>query len=72
MDNQFDLDRFVQAQDPVYAAVLTELRAGHKRTHWMWFVFPQIAGLGTPALYAGSWSEWSNTPGLPTRQGPEP
>ena len=32
----------------------------------------QIAGLGTPALYAGSWSEWSNTPGLPTRQGPEP
>ena len=46
MDNQFDLDRFVQAQDPVYAAVLTELRAGHKRTHWMWFVFPQIAGLG--------------------------
>ncbi|PZQ65114.1 MAG: sulfurtransferase [Variovorax paradoxus] len=32
----------------------------------------QIAGLGTPALYAGSWSEWSNTPGLPTRQGPQP
>jgi len=50
MNNQFDLDRFVQAQDPVYAAVLTELRAGHKRTHWMWFVFPQIAGLGTSAM----------------------
>ena len=32
----------------------------------------QIAGLGTTALYAGSWSEWSNTPGLPTRQGPNP
>jgi len=50
MNNQFDLDRFVQAQDPVYAAVLTELRAGHKRTHWMWFVFPQIAGLGKSAM----------------------
>ncbi|MEW7851336.1 DUF1810 domain-containing protein [Massilia aurea] len=50
MDNHFDLDRFVQAQDPVYPAVLAELRAGHKRTHWMWFVFPQIAGLGTSAM----------------------
>lgn len=50
MDTHFDLDRFVQAQDPVYPAVLAELRAGHKRTHWMWFVFPQIAGLGTSAM----------------------
>ncbi len=50
MSNQFDLERFVQAQDPVYASVLAELRAGHKRTHWMWFVFPQIAGLGTSAV----------------------
>src|SRR5690349_4532771 len=46
MDNEFDLDRFVNAQDPVYSDVLAELRTGRKRTHWMWFVFPQIAGLG--------------------------
>ena len=46
MDSEFDLERFVRAQEPVYATVLTELRAGHKRSHWMWFIFPQIAGLG--------------------------
>jgi uncharacterized protein (DUF1810 family) len=40
------LDRFVTAQDGVYAEALEELRAGRKRSHWMWFVFPQIAGLG--------------------------
>jgi uncharacterized protein (DUF1810 family) len=40
------LDRFVAAQDPVYATVLDELRNGHEASHWMWFVFPQIAGLG--------------------------
>jgi uncharacterized protein (DUF1810 family) len=40
------LERFLEAQDSgVYAAALAELRAGHKRSHWMWFVFPQIAGL---------------------------
>jgi len=42
-----DTQRFVDAQDPLWDAVLTELRAGDKRTHWMWFVFPQLAGLGT-------------------------
>ena len=42
----FNLERFVTAQAPVFDAVLTELRAGQKRTHWMWFVFPQLAGLG--------------------------
>jgi uncharacterized protein (DUF1810 family) len=42
-----DLQRFVDAQDPIYERVLDELRAGRKRTHWMWFVFPQIAGLGS-------------------------
>lgn len=50
-----DLDRFVQAQNAVYAGVLAELRAGRKRSHWMWYVFPQIAGLGrtpTSILYA--------------------
>jgi uncharacterized protein (DUF1810 family) len=41
-----DLARFVAAQGPVYAQALAELRAGRKRTHWMWFVFPQYAGLG--------------------------
>jgi uncharacterized protein (DUF1810 family) len=46
MDIDFDLERFVNAQDPVYATVLSELRTGHKHTHWMWFIFPQVAGLG--------------------------
>ena len=45
-DDLFDLDRFVQAQADSYACALAELRAGRKRSHWMWFVFPQIAGLG--------------------------
>lgn len=41
----FDLDRFLQAQSGVYERALRELRAGRKRSHWMWFVFPQIEGL---------------------------
>jgi uncharacterized protein (DUF1810 family) len=41
-----DLQRFRQAQDPVYLDVLDELKAGLKRSHWMWFVFPQVDGLG--------------------------
>jgi len=45
----FALARFVAAQDPVYDRVTAELRAGRKRTHWMWFIFPQIAGLGRSA-----------------------
>lgn len=45
-----DLERFVEAQRPVYDAVLRELRAGRKRGHWMWFIFPQIAGLGRSAM----------------------
>jgi uncharacterized protein (DUF1810 family) len=40
------LQRFVSAQDGVYAGIVDELRRGHKTGHWMWFVFPQIAGLG--------------------------
>ncbi|WP_267395694.1 MULTISPECIES: DUF1810 domain-containing protein [unclassified Sphingomonas] len=43
------LDRFVEAQQGVYASALAELRRGHKTSHWMWFVFPQIAGLGRSA-----------------------
>jgi uncharacterized protein (DUF1810 family) len=42
----FSLQRFVEAQDRVYAAVTSELNAGRKRSHWMWFVFPQVEGLG--------------------------
>ena len=47
MDQDFKLDRFVAAQDPVYSTILAELRTGRKRSHWMWFVFPQIEGLGS-------------------------
>ena len=50
MTTDFDLERFVDAQDPVYGAVLDELRSGRKRTHWMWFIFPQVAGLGSSAM----------------------
>ncbi len=51
----FDLERFVAAQEGTYPAALAELRAGAKRTHWMWFIFPQITGLGhspTARFYA--------------------
>jgi len=51
----YNLQRFVDAQDPVIERVLEELAAGRKRTHWMWFVFPQLAGLGrspTARFYA--------------------
>ena len=44
-----DLQRFVAAQQPVYGAVVAELARGAKRSHWMWFVFPQLAGLGRSA-----------------------
>ena len=47
--SEFDLERFVAAQDGVYAAALGELRCGRKTSHWMWFVFPQITGLGHSA-----------------------
>lgn len=50
MTDPFDLDRFVRAQDPVYRDVLGELARGRKQSHWMWFVFPQIAGLGFSAM----------------------
>jgi uncharacterized protein (DUF1810 family) len=46
----FDLVRFVRAQDPVIAEVCAELKNGRKTSHWMWFVFPQIAGLGMSAM----------------------
>jgi uncharacterized protein (DUF1810 family) len=46
MPDPFDLARFVKAQDPVFVQVRDELRQGRKRSHWMWYIFPQIAGLG--------------------------
>jgi uncharacterized protein (DUF1810 family) len=49
MDDRFHLQRFVDAQQPVYETVLSELRDGRKRSHWMWFIFPQISGLGHSA-----------------------
>lgn len=45
-NDPFGLDRFVKAQQDIYPNALAELKAGRKRTHWMWFVFPQIDGLG--------------------------
>ena len=46
MPTSFDLERFVEAQAPVYAEVVRELARGRKESHWMWFIFPQVAGLG--------------------------
>ena len=54
-DDPYELNRFISAQKGVYDRVLAELRDGLKRTHWMWFIFPQIDGLGhspTTRLYA--------------------
>jgi uncharacterized protein (DUF1810 family) len=54
-DDPHNLQRFVAAQEETYAAALGELHAGRKRTHWMWFVFPQVTGLGaspTAQFYA--------------------
>lgn len=48
--DEFNLARFVEAQEPVYAKALAELQAGRKRSHWMWFVFPQIQGLGSSEM----------------------
>ena len=48
----FDLQRFVEAQDGAYARALAELRAGRKESHWIWYVFPQIAGLGSSPMNA--------------------
>ena len=47
MDDPYDLARFVTAQQGVYQSVLAELSAGRKQSHWMWFIFPQLQGLGS-------------------------
>jgi len=46
----YDLERFVEAQERVYADVLDELRSGRKTSHWIWFIFPQVAGLGHSSM----------------------
>jgi uncharacterized protein (DUF1810 family) len=50
MSDPFDLNRFLQAQEPVLTQVRQELEEGRKRSHWMWFVFPQLTGLGHSAM----------------------
>ncbi len=50
LDYPFNLERFVNAQAHTYARAVDELRAGKKQTHWMWYTFPQMRGLGTSAM----------------------
>ena len=50
MDDPFDLNRFVEAQNPEFDRVIAELRQGRKTGHWMWFVFPQLRGLGSSSM----------------------
>jgi uncharacterized protein (DUF1810 family) len=50
VSDPYNLERFIKAQNPVFEQVCTELRQGRKRTHWMWFIFPQIRGLGHSAM----------------------
>lgn len=50
MTDNFDLERFIEAQSGVYEKACAELRAGQKRSHWMWFIFPQIQGLGSSPM----------------------
>ena len=50
MNDPYGLQRFVDAQNPVYDKVCSELRDGRKKSHWMWFIFPQIEGLGSSEL----------------------
>ena len=49
-DDRYDLGRFVEAQEGTYSQALAEIRSGQKRTHWMWFVFPQYDGLGFSSI----------------------
>lgn len=50
MSDEQGLERFVAAQEPIYSRALDEIRRGRKRSHWMWFIFPQLAGLGRSAM----------------------
>jgi len=68
-DDPHQLDRFIHAQAPVYGQVCAELQAGDKRSHWMWFVFPQLAGLGRSST-AQHYGIGSRAEGLAYRQHP--
>jgi uncharacterized protein (DUF1810 family) len=50
MNDPYDLQRFLDAQNPVFEQVCSELQLGRKRSHWMWFVFPQLRGLGASSM----------------------
>ena len=50
MDDPYDLARYLRAQEPVFAQVCAELAAGRKQSHWMWFIFPQLRGLGSSPM----------------------
>ena len=50
MDDPYDLERYVRAQEPVFAQVCAELAAARKQSHWMWFIFPQLRGLGSSPM----------------------
>src|ERR1700757_1179830 len=50
VSDRYNLSRFVAAQDPVFSRVCAELAAGRKQSHWMWFIFPQLAGLGSSPM----------------------
>ena len=50
MDDPYDLERYVRAQQPVFAQVCAELADGRKQSHWMWFIFPQLRGLGSSPM----------------------
>jgi uncharacterized protein (DUF1810 family) len=50
MDDPYDLERYLRAQEPVFAQVCAELAAGRKQSHWMWFIFPQLRGLGSSPI----------------------
>ena len=52
LTDPYNLQRFVDAQSPVFERVISELRQGRKRGHWIWFIFPQIGGLGHSATAA--------------------
>lgn len=52
MHDTYNLSRFVEAQHPVFSRVMDELRAGRKTSHWMWFIFPQLQGLGRTEMAA--------------------
>ena len=60
LEDPHNLQRFVDAQEPAFEQVCAELRAGHKRCHWIWFIFPQMSGLGH--------SELANYYGISSRQ----